>query len=48
MEVLLIQKLIHSHMNNLPDDGSEEHALFVKNIERKIIGQFKNGKEKDK
>lgn len=28
-EVLLLQKLLYSYKNSLPDDGTEKHQRFV-------------------
>lgn len=38
-EVLTIQKLIYSHRNNMPENGSVIHARFVGNLEKKILKQ---------
>lgn len=44
-EVLLLQKLLHSYKEDLPDDGTEKHGRFVgklnKKIKRQVINQLK-------
>lgn len=45
-EVLLLQKLLYSYKNNLPEDGTEKHQRFVgklsKKIRRQVNEQIKN------
>lgn len=44
-EVLLIQKLLNTYKNELPDDGTEKHGRFVgklcKKIKRQVVNQLK-------
>lgn len=44
-EVLLLQKLLYSHKECLPDGTTEKHGRFVgklnKKIKRQVINQFK-------
>lgn len=44
-EVLLIQKLLHTYKNELPDGTTDKHRRFVgklnKKIKRQIINQLK-------
>lgn len=44
-EVLLLQKLLYSYKNDLPEDGTEKHGRFVgklcKKIKRQVINQLK-------
>lgn len=43
-EVLLLQKLLYSHKENLPDGTTEKHERFVgklnKKIKRQVINQL--------
>lgn len=45
-EVLLLQKLLHSYKNNLPENGTEKHQRFAgklsKKIRRQVNEQIKN------
>lgn len=45
-EVLLLQKLLYSYKNDLPEDGTEKHQRFVgklnKKMKRKIKEQSNN------
>lgn len=47
-EVLLIQKLLFSYKENLPDGMTEKHGRFVsklnKKIKRQIINQINHGR----
>lgn len=44
-EAILLQKLLYSYKQCLPDDGTEKHERFVgklsKKIRRQIINQLK-------
>lgn len=44
-EVLLLQKLLYSYKENLPDGTAEKHRRFVgkpnKRIKRQVINQLK-------
>lgn len=48
-EVLLLQKLLYSYKNDLPEDGTEKHQRFVgklnKKIRRQVKEQIKNKKQ---
>ena len=45
-EALLLQKLLYSYKQGLPDDGTEKHERFVgklgKKIKRQILKQNNN------
>ena len=47
-EVLLLQKLLYSYKENLPDDTTEKHSRFVgklnKKIKRQVINQINKRK----
>jgi len=40
-EVLLLQKLLYSYKNDLPEDGTEKHQRFVGKLNKKIRRQVK-------
>lgn len=48
-EVFLLQKLLYSYKNDLPEDGTEKHQRFVgklnKKIRRQVKEQIKNKKQ---
>ncbi len=48
-EALLLQKLLYSYKQCLPDDGTEKHERFVgklgKKIKRQVINQINHGRE---
>lgn len=48
-EVLLLQRLLYSYKNELPEDGTEKHERFVGKLNKKIRRQVKEQiKDKNK